>query len=186
MPRIHIALDLPEEVADQVDRLCVGLPDVRWADPEEMHVTLRFIGQVDHPTYEEIGESLADIFAPPFEIRLQGIGHFPPRGEPTTLWIGISPSEGLNALKRRVERQLASLGVAPEPRRYAPHLTIARTRSPLPENRLGAFLKRLSLYRSEPFIVSGFTLYSSFLRSDGAIHMPEAKYDFVRGVAERV
>ena len=73
-----------------------------------------------------------------------------------------------------------------EPRKYAPHLMIARIRSPLPENRLGAFLKRLSLYRSEPFMVSGFTLYSSFLRPDGAIHTPEATYDFVRGVAERI
>jgi len=186
MPRIYVALDLPETVVDQVERLCVGLPDVRWADPDDLHITLRFIGEVDEPTYEEVGEALAHVTAAPFELQLQGIGHFPPRGEPTTLWIGVAPSEGLQQLKRRVDRQLASLGIAPETRKFAPHLTIARLRGPLPESRLGAFLKRLSLYRSEPFTVNGFTLYSSFLRSDGAIHTPEATYDFVRGIAERV
>jgi 2'-5' RNA ligase len=186
MPRIYVALDLPEDVAEQVERLCVGLPDVRWSDPDDLHITLRFIGEVDEPTYEEIGEGLAHVTAPPFEVQLQGIGHFPPRGDPTTLWIGLAPSEGLQLLKRKVDRQLASLGVAPDPRKYAPHLTIARVRGGLPENRLGSFLKRLSLYRSEPFAVSGFTLYSSLLRADGAVHTPEATYDFVRGIAERV
>lgn len=186
MPRIYVALDLPEDVVDQVDWLCIGLPEVRWVDLDDMHVTLRFIGDVDHPTYEEIGEALADVWAPPLELSLQGIGHYPPRGEPTTLWIGVRPSEGLQALKRRVDRQLRSVGIPFDPRRYEPHLTIARVRGPLPENRMGSFLKRLSLYRSEPFTVSGFTLYSSVLRPDGAIHTPEATYDFVRGVAERV
>lgn len=186
MPRIYVALDLPEDIAGQVERLCVGLPDVRWAGPDDLHVTLRFIGEVDEPTYEEIGEALAHVSAPPFELQLQGIGHFPPRGDPTTLWIGVSPSEGLQTLKRRVDRQLASLGIAADTRKFAPHLTVARMRGPLPENRLGSFLKRLSLYRSDPFTVSGFTLYSSFLRTDGAIHTPEATYDFVRGIAERV
>ncbi|WP_205625025.1 RNA 2',3'-cyclic phosphodiesterase [Geminicoccus roseus] len=181
-----MAIDLPEDIADQVDRLCVGLPDVRWTDADDLHITLRFIGEVDEPTYEEIGEALAHVTAPPFELQLRDIGHFPPRGDPTTLWIGVAPSEGLNSLKRRVDRQLASLGVAAEQRKFQPHLTIARIRGGLPENRLGSFLKRLSLYRSEPFVVTGFTLYSSLLRTDGAIHTPEATYDFVQGIAERV
>ncbi|HEX2529480.1 MAG TPA: RNA 2',3'-cyclic phosphodiesterase [Geminicoccus sp.] len=186
MPRIYIALDLPEDVVDQVDRLCVGLPDVRWTDADDLHVTLRFIGEVDHATFEEIGEALADVSAPPFDLQLQGVGHFPPRGQPTTLWLGVAPSEGLQTLKRRVDRHLASLGIPADPRKYAPHLTIARIRAPLPESRFGSFLKRLSLYRSEPFSISGFTLYSSLLRTEGAIHTPEARYDFVQGVAERV
>lgn len=186
MPRIYVALDLPEDIVDQVERLCVGLPDIRWTDVDDLHITLRFIGEVDDPTYEEIGEALAHVTAPPFEIQLRGIGHFPPRGEPTTLWIGVAPCEGLNLLRRRVDRQLASLGVAPDQRKFQPHLTIARIRGGLPENRLGSFLKRLSLYRSEPFVVSGFTLYSSFLRTNGAVHTPEATYDFVQGIAERV
>ena len=186
MPRIYVALDLPDDLIEQVDRLCIGLPDVRWVDADDLHVTLRFIGEVDHPTYAEIGEALAEVNARPFDLQLRGIGHFPPRGSPTALWLGVVPCEGLLQLKRRVDRQLASLGVVPDTKKYAPHLTIARVRSPLPENRLGSFLKRLSLYRSEPFSVSGFTLYSSFLRTEGAIHTPEATYDFVRGVAERV
>lgn len=186
MPRLYVAIELPDEIVDQIERLCVGLPDVRWIDRDDLHLTLRFIGEVDHPTYEEVGEALADIMGQPFDIRLEGIGHFPPRGEPTALWIGVSPSEQLQALKRRVDRTLAELGVGPDKGRYAPHVTIARVRGILPENRLGSFLHRLSLYRSEPFPVTGFTLYSSTLRPDGALHVPEATYDFVRGVAERV
>ena len=186
MPRIFVASDLPPELIDQVERLCVGLPDVEWINPSDLHITLRFIGEVDFPTFEEIGEALAGIVAPPFDLQLQGIGHFPPRGLPTTLWIGLSPSEGLQSLRRRIDRQLASIGLELSHRKYLPHLTIARIRGSLPEKRLESFLKRLSLFRSEPFSVSGFTLYSSHLRAASAPYTREATYDFVRGVAERV
>jgi 2'-5' RNA ligase len=186
MPRLFVAITIPEEVASSLERLCVGLPDVRWTDPDDFHLTLRFIGEVDPPTFHDIGTALAEVSARPFEVTLRGIGHFPPRGEPTTLWVGADGGEPLAALRRRVDRALADVGVGPEPRRFQPHVTLARFRRPPPENRLGAFLRNSSLYRSASFPVSGFSLWSSVLRPEGALHALEAEYDFVSGTMERV
>lgn len=186
MPRLFVAIDIPDEVAESLERLCVGLPDVRWTEPEDFHLTVRFIGEVDTPTFLEIGSALAQVSSPPFDVRLHGIGHFPPRGEPTTLWIGADGGEPLLALRRRIDRALAAVGVGPEPRKFHPHVTLARFRRPPPENRLGAFLRNTGLYRSPSFAVSGFSLWSSVLRPEGALHALEASYDFVSGHMERV
>jgi RNA 2',3'-cyclic 3'-phosphodiesterase len=186
MPRLFVALSMPEEVVADLERLAVGLPNLRWTDPEQYHLTLRFIGEVDHETFYEIGETLADITLLPFEMALKGLGTFPPRGAPHTLWVGVEESEALLALRRRIDRTLRDLGIEPERRNYVPHVTLARIREPLPEARFGSWLARRALFRSHTFPVSSFQLYSSLLRPEGAQHHLEASYDFVTGVAERV
>lgn len=186
MPRLFVALDVPEEAAADLERLCVGLPDVRWAQPEQLHLTLRFIGEVDHATFYDIGEALAAITMAPFELVLKGLGQFPPRGMPHTLWVGVEENEELSRLKRRVERCLGEVGLPPEKRKFVPHVTIARFRAEPPEARLASYLARRNLFRTEPFPVSHFNLYSSHLRPQGAEYLLEASYDFVTGVMERV
>ncbi len=185
MPRLFVALAMPETIAEELDRLCNGLPGVRWTDLEQFHLTLRFIGEVDPGTFCEIGEALTSVTLPPFEMRLKGIGQFPPRGMPHTLWAGVEEAEPVLRLRRRVERVLHDVGFAPERRKFVPHVTLGRVREPLPEDRFGAFLARRSLFRSSPFAVSSFGLYSSVLRPEGAEHLLEAEYDFVTGVMER-
>ncbi|MDX6751394.1 RNA 2',3'-cyclic phosphodiesterase [Geminicoccaceae bacterium 1502E] len=186
MPRLFIALDLPEETTAELDRLCVGLPGARWTDPGDFHLTLRFIGEVDHATFCEVGEALASVSLRPFEMRLKGLGEFPPRGPMHTLWAGIEAPDALMQLKRRLDRVCDEAGVAREKRKFVPHVTLARFREPPPHERYASWLARRALFRTAPFPVSHFTLYSSILRSDGAEHVPEASYDFVSGVAERV
>jgi 2'-5' RNA ligase len=185
MPRLFVAVDLPGEVVTQLDRLCTGLPATRWLGPEQLHLTLRFIGEVEHPLFYEIGEALASISLRPFELRLRGLGLFPLRGPPHTLWVGVEESAALAQLKRRVDRALAAAGLEPERRKFAPHVTIGRFREPPPRPRLASFIEGRALFRSEPFLVSGFALYSSLLRPEGALHVVEARYDFVSGVMER-
>lgn len=185
MIRLFVAIPIPEEIAEEVDRLCDGLPGVRWTDMDDFHLTLRFIGEVDEPTFCDIGEALAGVSMEPFEMRLRGIGHFPPRGHPHTLWVGVEDPEPVVRLRRRIERVLEDVGIGPERRRFVPHVTIGRVREPLPEHRFGRFLQRTSLFRSSPFPVSGFTLFSSQLRREGALHIVEAEYDFVTGAVER-
>jgi 2'-5' RNA ligase len=187
MPRLFIAIDPPVEVAFQLERLCIGLPAVRWTEPDQFHLTLRFIGEVDHATFYDIGEALAAISLHPFEVGLKGLGLFPPRGAPHTLWAGVDdPEGGLATLKRRIDRVLDRAGVEPERRRFVAHVTLGRFREPPPVERLTSYLASRSLFRSERFPVSGFTLYSSLLRPEGAFHTVEATYDFVSGVMERV
>ena len=185
MPRLFIALCMPAEVGRELDALCVGLPAIRWTESEQFHLTLRFIGEVDNATFLEIGAGLASVTGAPFEMRLKGLGTFPPRGEPQTLWAGVETQEPLANLRARIERGLGDYGLEPERRRFTPHVTIGRFRGPPPRERFGSWLAARSLFRSSPFIVTSFTLFSSQLRPEGALHSREADYDFVTGTMER-
>ena len=185
MPRLFVALTMPEEISAQLDRLCVGLPGMRWTDPEQFHLTLRFIGEVGNGTFYELGEALAGVSHPPIEIRLKGLGQFTNRGAPQTLWVGVENPDVLTPLRRRVERALVEAGIEPERRKFTPHVTIGRFRHPQPEDRFGSWLAGRALFRSSAFPVSGFELYSSVLRPEGSLYALEAEYDFVTGVMER-
>ena len=187
MPRLFVALDPPDEVKDALDRLCEGLPGIRWSDPSQFHLTLRFIGEVEQGTFYEIGEALANVSHAPFELALKGLGQFPPRGAPHTLWVGIDdPAGALATLRRRIERTLGEVGLEPERRKFTPHVTLGRFRGPPTEERLASYLFRRNLFRSERFPVSSFGLYASQLRPEGSLYTLEAEYDFVAGVVERV
>ncbi len=187
MPRLFIALELPEEVTAGLDRLCEGLPGMRWTEAEQFHLTLRFIGDVAQGTFYEIGEGLAGVLHAPFELALTGLGQFPPRGAPHTLWVGVEDrAQGMAGLRRRIERVLAEAGVAPERRKFTPHVTLGRFRAPPPEGRFASYLFGRNLFRTQRFPVSSFRLYSSQLRPEGSIYTLEADYDFVTGAAERV
>ncbi len=186
MPRLFIAIPIPDEIVQPLERLTVGLPTIRWTPPEQFHLTLRFVGEVDHAMFCDIGERLADIGFQPFEISLEGIGQFPLRGAPRTLWVGIAKCDPLTRLKRRIDRTLEDIGLEPDCRKFAPHVTIGRFHGLPPENRFGSWLARRALFRSPGFPIQSFGLYSSLLRSWGAEHQLEATYDFVNGIAERV
>ena len=174
--RLFVAIDLPEAVGASLERLCVGLPGARWTDPEQYHLTLRFIGEVDGLSADDIYEGLAEVDFEPFELSLHGFGHFPPRGEPKVLWAGVTPESSITPLRRAVDRVVNAAGVEPERRRYSPHVTVARFPHGAPLLRLQRFLAGHALYRSEPFMVESFHLYSSQLHADGAIHTLEASY----------
>jgi 2'-5' RNA ligase len=181
LPRLFVALDLPETVKRSLEPLVRGLGDVRWSTPDQQHLTLRFIGEVDNGAVGDIVETLATVPAMPFQLTLKGLGHFPPRGEPRVLWVGVEKSTELARLKRRIDRSLRDAGIGSESRKFAPHVTLARIRAPLSPTRLGTYLMRHALYRSEAFPVSSFHLYSSWLRADGAEHQLEASYELVPG-----
>jgi len=185
MPRLFVALRPPEEIADQLDRLCHGLPEARWTDVDDFHLTLRFIGEVEHPQFCEIGEALMDISLPPFDLQLRGLGHFPPERAVRQLWVGTAPSAELMRLQRRVDRIVNAAGIKPERRRFVPHVTLARFAVPPPAERLASWLARRALFATEPFPISSFALLSSRLRPEGAEHLVEADYDFVTGAIER-
>jgi RNA 2',3'-cyclic 3'-phosphodiesterase len=182
MPRLFIALALPDAVLRSLEPFARGLGDVRWLTPDQQHLTLRFIGEVDQGRLDEVAEALALVDGVPLELRLEGLGHFPPRGEPRVLWVGVARNPALASLKRRIDRALAAVGVAPEGRKFTPHVSIARLRGPLSQDRLATWLMRHSLYRSETFPVSDFHLFSSWLKPYGAEYLIEASYELVPGL----
>lgn len=175
MLRLFVAIDLPESLRDSLARLQAGLPGANWIDPDNFHVTLRFIGEIADHRLEEIDERLAAITAPPFDLALAGVGSFARGREPISLWMGLDRSEPLMALQRRIDRALSRAGFASDEKRYTPHVTLARLRR-TPEPDLAVFIAAHNLFRAEPFRVDRFTLFSSQLGSAGSIYSAEADY----------
>jgi 2'-5' RNA ligase len=186
MPRLFVALDLPDLVKLSLEPLTRGLGDVRWLDPEQQHLTLRFIGELDNGRTNDVVEALALVPGTPFELTLRGLGHFPLRGAPKVLWVGVARCPELGRLKHHIDRALAQAGIEREGRKFTPHVTIARIGAPLVPVRLGTYLMRHSLYRSEPFAISSFHLYCSVLKPGGAEHQLEASYELVPGLEEHL
>ncbi len=180
MYRLFVAIDLPPDIAARLQNLCYGVPGARWVQPEQMHLTLRFIGEVDGGIFRDVKEGLADIKSPPFSLQVKGLGFFPPRKTPRVLWAGLAPVEQVSGLRNRIENLLVGMGLSPEGRKFSPHITLARLHD-TPLARLGRFLAGNSLFATEPFPVSEFHLYSSQLTSKGAVHTIEASYSLQAG-----
>ncbi|HEX2912294.1 MAG TPA: RNA 2',3'-cyclic phosphodiesterase [Chloroflexia bacterium] len=178
MYRLFVAIDLPESVRAMLSRLCFGVPGARWTPDEQFHLTLRFIGEADPLLYRDIKKALGEVFVDPFELTLKGVGHFPPRGRPNVLWVGIEKNETLVKLRNRVENALVQTGVEPEGRKFSPHITLARLKD-TPINRVGDFLTENALFQAGPFPVNEFYLYSSVLTSKGAHHTVEETYSLL-------
>jgi len=175
MPRLFVAVDLPVDVRERLSSLCCGLPGARWVDPEQMHLTVRFIGDVDSTVFKDVREALTDVRSETFSMQLEGIGFFPPRGTPRVVWAGIRKNEQLVQLRNRVESVLVRTGLEPEGRKFSPHITLARLKS-TPVSKIGAYLAHNGMFLSGEFPVKKFFLYSSVLNSRGAKHYIEEEY----------
>jgi 2'-5' RNA ligase len=173
--RLFVALTLPEQVRFRLSLLCCGLPGARWIPPENLHLTLRFIGEVDGGTMQDIDAALAAIRAPGFEMEIAGVGHFGNAGKVRAIWAGIAPLKALQHLHDKIESALVRIGLEPEGQRFHPHVTL--TRSNVTQiGKLQEFLAQHSLFRSGPIPVTHFTLYSSFAGSGGSIYRAEESY----------
>ena len=179
MYRLFVAVDFPEDIILQLTRLCYGMPGARWVSEDQLHLTLRFIGDADGAQFREIKDELAGIKAPPFRLTLKGIGHFPPRKNPRVLWAGVEKNDTLLLLKSKVDSALNRVGLPGDDRKFAPHVTLARFRDPPSLNRLTTYIAGNNLFATMPFAISAFHLYSSQLTPKGAIHTIEATYPLV-------
>jgi RNA 2',3'-cyclic 3'-phosphodiesterase len=175
LTRLFVSLELPELVQQSLAMLCNDVPGARWAPPEQIHLTLRFIGDVDGLGFQDVGDALASVRAVPFELVLRGVGHFPPRGEPRTLWAGVEKSEPLLLLHDRIESALVRVGLERERRKFAPHVSLARLRG-TPTRAVVSFLARNALFRTDPIPIDEFHLVSSQLTPKHAVHRNEGTY----------
>lgn len=178
MPRLFVAIDLPEQQRLGLEALCHGLPaETRWTPPGQLHLTLRFIGAVEDHLFLPIKQTLAAIPFLPFRLQIKGLGHFPPGRQAKILWAGVAENPNLVKLQRQIEIDLVRLGLAPENRQFHPHLTIARLPPRLSPEILAAYLADHSQASSPPFRVESFHLYSSLLTKDGAVHHLEGSFN---------
>ena len=176
MMRLFVALALPEEVRRRLEGLRGGLPGARWQSAAQMHLTLRFIGEVDGSAFGEIGDALTRVEGEAFSLTLEGVGRFPSRGRARIVWAGVVPNPALTQLRERTEAAVTGLGFAPEGRKFAPHVTLARLASRVPPHRLQEFMSYHGLFSSGPFPVHSFELFSSHIGAGGAHYEVEARY----------
>jgi 2'-5' RNA ligase len=131
--RLFVALDIDDSIRDRISRFVDGVlgcaPEARWARPESLHVTLKFIGEKPEADLAGIRAALENIRASAFEIQLRGFGFFPTAKAPRVFWIGIAAGEQLSSLAASVDARLSALGIVPEAHPYSPHLTLARGKS---------------------------------------------------------
>ena len=174
MPRLFTALELPGEVAERLAGLRGKLEGARWVDPENFHITLRFIGDVDDTLANDFADQLARINGQPFELALDGLGSFGGRS-PRSLWAGVAPSETLTGLQRSHERAAVAVGLAPEQRNFKPHVTLARIRRGK-ASAMAAYLENHGAFLSARFAVDRFVLFSSRPSMGGGPYVLEAVY----------
>ena len=162
MHRLFVALRPPLPIRDQLSVTMDGIGGARWQDDEQLHVTLRFIGEVDRHHGEDIAAALATIMAPGVEARLAGVGCFKQQGRITSLWAGLAPAEPLAALHRKVDHALIRTGLMPESRTYRPHITVARLSRSLGGTPAARdWLATHDPLTSAPFRMEYLTLYES-------------------------
>lgn len=179
MPRLFIGLEIPETVAAQLARLRGGLPGARWVDPADYHLTIRFIGDIDRRLANAINDELADLDAEPIRVRITGLGVFG-GDKPHSLHAGIEPSRSLIALNAESERRLRRLGLPPEPRKFVPHVTLARLRGASTLD-LADYLQTHDHPSGVEFIAAHFALFSARDMVGGGPYLVEATYPLDRG-----
>jgi 2'-5' RNA ligase len=174
MIRLFTAIELPESVRTRLTLLQGGVPGARWSPVENLHLTLRFIGEVNEATANDIDDVLSAIRSPAFDLTLRGTGEFGGR-DPHALWIGVAPNEALTRLAAKIESALQRMGLEAETRKYTPHVTLARLRD-APIAKVREFLGAHGPFDSGPFPVRRFALYSSHPSSNGSLYRVERTY----------
>ena len=165
MMRLFVALAIPPEPAAQLAALAGGVPGARWVAARNLHLTWRVVGEVDQTTAETLHRALQGIRAPAFDLDLSGFGTFGGR-KPHALWVGVAAHPALDLLQARVDGAARAAGLAPEGRKFTPHVTLAWLKV-APGARLAAFMSHHSPL-TLGFSVSEFALYRSHLGAEGA------------------
>ena len=174
MLRLFVGIEFPPEMKLRLSLLSTGIPGAKWVDPGNFHLTLRFIGEVGEDVAADIDDALGRLRARGFTLQLAGTGVF--GGErPRALWVGVERQPELVSLRDKIEQALIRIGLDPEPRKFAPHVTLARLRDPALDM-LAEFLAANAQFRAPPLPVEHFSLIASFLTKAGSIYEDQADY----------
>jgi 2'-5' RNA ligase len=174
MPRLFTGLEIPEDIGHSLSSLRGGLPGARWIDPENYHVTLRFIGDIDGVAANEIASMLVRVKRRPFEVKLQGLSSFGGK-KPRAVVAAVAPCRPLMELQAELERLIQRVGLDPEGRKFTPHITLARLRDA--SNRdVADYLSVRGYFPSRTFTVDRFVLFSSRASVGGGPYIVEDSY----------
>ena len=174
MHRLFVGIRPPEPIRDLLIDAMDDSADFRWQDEEQLHLTLRFVGEVERPIANDLADALSRLHAAPFEFRIAGTGRFEQRNS-GALWAAVDPKPPIAALAAKIERLCQSVGLEPERRAFHPHITLARWKGRRTRE-VHDYLERTRSLASEPFTVDEFILFESRLSRHGAHYEPVAAY----------
>jgi 2'-5' RNA ligase len=174
MPRLFTGVEIPSEIGLALSTLRGGLPGARWIDPENYHLTLRFIGDVDDVTAHEVADLLGRVKRGGFELYMEGLTSFGGR-KPRAVVAQVAPAQALIEVQAEQERLMQRIGLEPEGRKFTPHVTLARLRESS-SHQVAEYLGARGLFRTSPFRVSRFVLFSSRSSVGGGPYVVEASY----------
>lgn len=174
MHRLFVAIRPPAPIREKLLSIMGGIEGVRWQNDAQLHLTLRFIGEVDRHRGQDVAAALGGVGGARFSISLNSVGVFDRRGKVDALWAGVTPHDDLRALHNKVDRTCQAVGIAPDQRAYLPHITLARMnhRSGPPND----FLSLHAGLSSAPFTVEQFSLFESELGRQGAVYHLVERY----------
>ncbi len=172
--RLFVALRPPDRVAEALLDTMEGLPGARWQDADNLHVTLRFVGEVDRHMESDLTAALESVVFVPFSLRITGVGHFEGKGRARSIWARVAPGAELDLLQMRVEVACRCAGLAPETRRFTPHITLARLNSGSAP--IGDWLQANGALSLGPWQADGFSLFESDLTPNGALYSEIIKF----------
>lgn len=174
MHRLFVAIRPPDRIRDLLLAAMGGISGARWQTDEQLHLTLRFIGEVDRHRAGDVHAALGAIHQPAFELAINGLGTFERRGRPETVWAGVAPSEPVRVLHNKVDQAVARVGIEPDQRAFLPHITLARLKRS--SGSVGGLLEGAGGLTSPPFAVDSFGLFESQLTPDGAVYTQIERY----------
>jgi 2'-5' RNA ligase len=174
MPRLFTAIEVPKEIGMMLSSLRGGVHGARWISPENYHITLRFIGDIDERTANEVAGVLDFVERPSFNLTLTGLDQFGGK-KPRAIFASVQPSPALIELQAEQERMMQRIGLPAEGRRFTPHVTLARLRD-ASVIEVADYLATRGGFKSFTFPVSRFVLYSSRASQGGGPYIVEADY----------
>ena len=181
MPRLFTGLEIPVAITTELSMLRGGVPGARWMEPEDYHVTLRFIGDVESRVASEAAETLSEIRRAAFQVSIDALSWFG-GDKPRAIVATVKATPAIVELQAEHERRLRRIGVAPEPRKFTPHVTIARLRSASP-HAVADYLSARGYFPSLQFLASRFALFSSRDSVGGGPYVVEAAYPLIEAAA---
>src|SRR4030095_13097915 len=159
MHRLFVATRPPETIRDLLIDAMDDSPELRWVGDEQLHLTLRFVGEVERPMATDLAAALVPVRCDRFDLRIHGVGRFDPK-RGGALWAGVEPKTQVAALAAKVERICQSVGLEPERRAFHPHITLARWKG-RSSRAADVFIERNGGLASAPFTVDRFILFES-------------------------
>lgn len=178
MIRLFTAIEVPEDLHPALCAMQAGLPGAQWVPPENFHITLRFIGEVPEPAFDEIAEALWQIQASGFSLKLSGVDKFggeSKKSKARSVFASVKDEGGLVRLAKKIDATLQSIGLEPDHRKFRPHVTLGRLKD-TPPSRLGPYITDHAMFSTRLFNIAEFVLFSSQLSASAPLYEPLARF----------